>query len=847
MPLGGLGTGTISICGDGSLRQWEVVNLPNHRGFIPLSFFAIWIEGRGALLLQSKPFSGEFEPGVMVTDHEVPGELARLAEELPTFARTRFVGEYPLARVLYEDEGVGEVEVELTAFNPLVPLNAKDSSLPLIVLSFRVRNTAGRRLRVSLAASLLNFIGWDGVEEIGGSRCNLFCGNWNELVQRNGYIALVMRSSSVERASPRWGEIALAVRGVEGVTWMAEWSNLSDFWACFSEDGRLPCTSGGRPSGAGETWAGSLALSRELEPGEEGVFEFVIAWYFPNRYVNWDQPFSPIQDPGTMFWVGNMYAENFKGGVVDVLEYLFANFDKLESETLKFHEAFYDSTLPRPILDRVSAGISILRSPTCFWASDGRFYGFEGCRGASAGGRDSYGGCCPLNCTHVWNYEQTLSRLFPELERSMREVELLYQQSPEGYIPHRVVLPLYLPRPWSIPIGGPEKPALDGMLGTVLKVYREYLWGAGREWLERLWPRLRKLMSYVLENYEMDENGVLWGEQPHTYDVSAYGANTFIGSLYLASLLAMARMAEELGDEAYAKRMAGLFEKASRAYDEECWNGEYYIQVCGRGHEEFQWLSGCLSDQLLGQWWAALLGLGYVLPRDHVRRALRSIVEYNWRPSFRGFTRTGRIFAHEDHPGLLNCTWPRGGRPERPVLYCDEVWTGVEYEVAALLLWEGMFDDAMKLVCSVEKRYDGERMNPWNEVECGDHYVRAMSSWSLLEAALGYRYEKPTRSMYLKPNVPTPEVKGFMITPDGWGSVEYVYDGGDARLVLDVKWGRVELAELHLKCPRPPIRVEVADSHVAFNWRHSGDELVVEFVETVVEEGERLVVIAQLT
>ena len=832
MPLGGIGTGTISICGDGSLRQWEVLNVPCHTAYVPYSFFAMWVEGAGAKLLQSKPPTDEFEPGVLANDHHVPEELRRLVEKLPTVDETKFVGEYPVATVIYEDEEM-PVEVKLRAFSPLIPLNARDSALPVILFQFAVRNASGEPREVSLMASLQNFVGWDGVGEIKGVNFRLYGGNYNELLRRNGLTAVVMRNSLIERSSPRWGEVALALVGEGEHTWFLQWSSLDELWAEFSRSGTLPNDEGGVESWPGATWCSALACKFRLEPGEEREVVFIYAWYFPNRYVNWEQGYSPVRDEKSLFWVGNMYAKLFQG-VEEVLSYVYENLNRLIEETMLFHDTFYDSTLPYALLDRVSANISIIRSPTCFWAEDGRFYGFEGCHGASTWAR--HGGCCPLNCTHVWNYEQTLSRLFPELERTMREVEFFYQQHPSGYIPHRVVLPLYLPRPWDRPIGGPEKPAIDGMLGAVLKAYREYLWGAGREWLEKIWPRLKRLMDYVLTNYEVDEEGVMWGEQPSTFDISVYGANTFIGSLYLASLLAMARMAEELGEGEYADKMLRLFERASRAYDRLCWNGEYYVQVFRDKSLEYQWYEGCLAEQLVGQWWAHMLGLGYVLPREHVRRALLSIMKYNWRENFRGLPRRGRIFAHEEHPGLLNCTWPRGGRPETPILYCDEVWTGVEYEVASLLLYEGMYDLAMRIVRGVRRRYDGSCMNPWNEVECGDHYVRAMSSWSLLEAAMGYRYSAPSATLTFKPNAPLNPLKGFFITPDGWGTLLREVRGSVERVEVAVKYGRVKVGRLVLRAEGGWEGLEVRLDGVQLKpraVRRRGDEVVVEFRDIV--------------
>ena len=818
MPLGGIGTGSISLCGDGSLRQWEILNIPNHTAYVPYSFFAIWVKGIGAKLLQSKPLADKFNPGVLANDHHVPSELLELTEKLPLVKETRFIGEYPLGIVLYNDADL-PLDITLTAFSPFIPLNAKDSALPVIFFIFTIKNTSNQEHELSLLASLQNFVGWDGISKIKDTHFDLYGGNYNLLYQRDNFTAIIMRNSLIEKRSPRWGEIALALIGSGEHSWFLQWCRLEELWNVFSKNGTLPKDSFSEKSMPGSTWCGSLACKFKIKPGEERKVIFIYAWFFPNRYVNWNQFFSPIRDDKTLFWIGTMYAKWFKN-VKDILNYVYKNLDNLIDQTLLFHDTFYDSTLPYSLLDRVSANISIIRSPTCFWAEDGNFYGFEGCQGASTQG--NYGGCCPLNCTHVWNYEQTLSRLFPTLERTMREIEFFHQQHPSGYIPHRVVLPLYLPRPWRVPIGGPEKPALDGMLGAILKTYREYLWGADKRWLKDLWPRLKLLMKYVLENYMVDENGVIWGEQPNTYDISVYGANTFIGSLFLASLLAMAKIAEELGESNYAQEMLRIFKQASSTYDKLCWNGEYYIQVCREQdkNRDYQWFNGCLADQLIGQWWSHMLGLGYILPKEHVRRALKSIMKYNWRDHFREFPyKNRRIFVHEEHAGLLNCTWPKGNRPEKPILYCDEVFTGVEYEIASLLLYEGMYELAMKIIKAIRRRYDGTRMNPWNEIECGDHYVRAMSSWSLLEAALGYRYSAPSATLEFTPNLPLKEIKGFFITPSGWGTLYKKVNQKNEEYKILTKYGNVIIKNLILKTYDKPKEVYVMLQHRSIPYR----------------------------
>lgn len=562
-----------------------------------------------------------------------------------------------------------------------------------------------------------------------------------------------------------------------------------------------PITMATGASGPGTTWNGGLAVPFSLAPGESTEVRFLIAWHFPNRYVDFNQ-FGPHPDYGhSRFWLGNDYTRRTPDAVA-AAESFIDRWSELQTLTTKWTDAFESSTLPGEAGSRLAALVADVRSPTVFQSADGNVLGFEGVLGASTamwGGR--YGGSCPLNCTHVWNYEQTLSRLFPALEQTMRDTEYDVMQAPEGYIPHRVRVPLYHRQLWDVPIGGPEEPALDGMLGTVLKTYREVRQGAGVDWLSRRWPNVERLLTHIRGMWETD--GVLRGIQPSTHDIDLCGVNSFMGTLWLAALRAAEEMALLLGED--AKEYRTLFERGSKAYDELLFTGEYYRQVLEPDEtRDFQWGDGCLADQLIGQWWAHQLELGYLLPPDHVKTALRNVVRHNLRSGFRDFEHPYRVFADEDDTGLLMCTWPHGGRPDIPTRYCDEVWTGSEYQVAAHCLAEGLVDEGMSILQGLWDRYDGTRRNPFNPIECGDHYIRNAAGWSVLEALTGFRYNALTATLTFAPleiarTGPTwhhPFVAGT-----GWGTATSTPDS----VTLECHAGHLDLRALHLDGTAVPI------------------------------------------
>jgi uncharacterized protein (DUF608 family) len=630
----------------------------------------------------------------------------------------------------------------------------------------------------SVAASLQNAVGWDGVTPIFGTRYSGYGGNFNSLERVGNWTAISMGATRLPEDANGYGSMVLACFSPD-TTFQTRWDDLDTFWADFTSDGRPNNMVDTTPSPAGHTWNGAVAVPFSLAAGESRTITFVIAWYFPNRYVNYSQKtFFGIEDEKTRFWIGNQYSNWFRSAF-DVASYLANNLERLTEQTRLTRNTFYDTSLPYSFIDAVTSQVSVMRSPSCFWAHNGRFYGFEGCNGASTSHSEPVGGCCPLNCTHVWNYEMALARLFPSLERTMRETEWEMQQHPTGYLPHRVALPLYLPRPWDRKIGGPDNPALDGLLGGILKTYREYHACGDTDWLARMWRHLKQALDYIWTRHDPEQKGIIEGEQPNTYDISIYGANTFIGTLYLAALRAMEIMARLRGEEDLAIRCQNVFQRGRAALEERLWNGEYYIQdVDQQKYPKYNWGIGCHADQLLGQWWAHILGLGDLLDPDRVRAAATSIFRYNFRESFAGYKQQPRPFVADDDQGLVNCTWPHGDRPALPTPYSDEVWTGIEYEIAALLLYVGEAAAALQIVEAARARHDGCKRNPWNDIECGDHYVRAMASWALLESASGYYYDASTAEIGFAPNLTLHDFRTPFVTRDGWGTFsQQVKDG----------------------------------------------------------------------
>jgi non-lysosomal glucosylceramidase len=556
--------------------------------------------------------------------------------------------------------------------------------------------------------------------------------------------------------------------------------------------------------------------------------------------VNWLNFGPRPRFEGAEFELGNEYTARY-AGAMDVVDDVQRALEPLEASGRRWAGVFRACSLPEVLAEGMATQAAGLRTPVCFRTRDGAFYGFEGGNGAAtvADGR-AFGGSCPLNCTHVWNYAQAVAHLFPQLERSMRETELETLLHRDGYLPHRVILPLYLPQ-LERDIGGPDEPALDGMLGCVLKVCREVQLGAGQAWLERLWPALRRLVLYVAETWDADGDGVLRGEQPNTYDIAFRGAEPFMGVLWLAALRATAVLARLVADSELAAFAEDRFACGSPAYDRLLWNGSFYVQRLGAGDSTAdQYGDGCLADQLLGQWWAHELGLGYLLPEERVREALRSIVRNNLHPRLGELQHRARVFGDGGEAGLLLCTWPGGGRPEAPVDYCDEVWTGIEYQVAAHCLREGLADEAQAVLAALHGRYSGVRRNPFNQIECGDHYVRALAGWSVLRALGGIGYDGSDQTLRLHVGAALCDFRGPYVAGPSFGHLDRRREGERMHLRLTCVGGRLDVRRLIV----PGIGRHasfVLDARTLGSVRVDGEDLVVE-EPFVLGEGAQLAV-----
>ncbi|MBP1966500.1 GH116 family glycosyl-hydrolase [Paenibacillus aceris] len=833
-PLGGIGSGSIGLSGNGRLIDWEIMNRPNKRSFNGFSHFSIKAEKDGELVdarilngdLQS-PYIGEPVRGGNLHSGYGFGPESQTMAGMPHFQHTEFAGEFPLAEMTFRDPGFPG-QIELMAFNPFIPLNDKDSSLPAAFFEWEIHNTTDALITYTLCLSISNPVpGEKGIQH-----------QYAEALGEQGQNLHTLSLSSIQfdAEHPQFGDVCIATDADEvshqNYWYRGGWCDaLEMYWRDFTKPGKLKnriyqveaLTNPRNKDTA------SLASHFSLQPGERRKVRFAICWNFPNMHNYWNP-----QTGGGNSWK-NYYATLFKDSR-STAAYALSHWQRLLTETLAFKEALFAATLPEAVLEAVSANLSVLKTATSMRLTDGSFYGFEGCI------EDS--GCCEGSCTHVWNYAYAMPFLFPSLERSMRHLDFKYNQRADGRMSFRLMLPV-----------GREaqnfRACADGQFGGVIKAYRDWKISGSTQWLAAQWPAIKQSIEYAWaqsneDRWDPEQTGVLMGRQHHTLDMELFGPNSWLGGFYLAALKAGSEMAAHLGESSTAETYLCMFQNGKAWIDKHLFNGSYYVQqldlsdqamLRAFGDEEtiqnywneevqeikYQIGEGCAIDQVVAQWHAHLCGLGEIFDPNQTRLTLKALYQHNFKKSMRSEANTWRLYALNDEAGLVICTWPEGTtKPAIPLTYNSETMTGFEYQAASHMIQEGLVEEGVSIVQAIRDRYDGEKRNPWNEIECGSNYARSMASYSLLHAFSGFVFNMAEGMIGFHPVVNGEDhFRTIWSLDQGWGIFELSAD----RILLEIKSGVLNLKRLKLPKSEVERTSDIRVSGEKVNFEVIGDEI----------------------
>lgn len=760
-PLGGIGAGMICLEGTGALSHVSLRHKPEVFNE-PCMFAAVGIQGQpDAARVLEGPVPAWKIFGAPGTGNGAAGT----SFGLPRFRSAAFSARFPFGTVALSDARV-PLKVEITGWSPFAPGDADNSSLPVAALEYRFTNTSRKTVAAVFSFNAKNFMtvgnNPKAVKSAPGGFM-LWGGAPAEKPWEEGSFTATVSDPAV-KVNHAW------FRG----GW---WDPLTMAWKDIAEAAafdRPPVAEGGPSPGA------TLFVPFELAPGASKTIAVRLAWYVGQTDLRHGKDaVTPPPNPTERYkpWYAGRFA-----GITEVTQYWRDHYDTLRRQTRQFSDCFYDSTLPAEVIEAVAANLTILKSPTVLRQADGRLWAWEGCGDNS--------GCCTGSCTHVWNYAQALPHLFPALERTLRETEFGPSQNEAGHQTFRSALPIR-------PVAHDFHAAADGQLGGIMKVHREWRISGDTEWLRGLWPKVRRSLDYCIATWDPGHKGVI--EEPHhnTYDIEFWGPDGMCASFYLGALQAAIRMGQTLGDD--VKLYQELFAKGIAKTEAELYDGEYFIQriewknlrasnpvetksmvgsysteaiqLLEREGPKYQYGKGCLSDGVLGSWMALVCGVGQVLDRAKVASHLRAVHRYNLKRDLSDFANPQRpAYACGSEGGLLLCTWPKGGALSLPFVYSNEVWTGIEYQVASHLMMMGMVAEGLDIVRLCRERYDGRVRNPFNEYECGHWYARAMSSYALLQGLTGARYDAIEKILYLEPRIKG-SFRSFFSTANSYGTV----------------------------------------------------------------------------
>lgn len=679
VPLGGIGAGKLEIMPNGTINHLTFQNNWSD----PLKY-----DSSGAL---------GFHFGVYAeSDGKKTARLLQTGRlnSFPCVERIEYKGSFPFAHLKYHDRRL-PVRVELSAFSPLIPGNVKDSSLPGAFFVFRIKNPTKKTVPVSFLASGRNTVG------------NWSVGRFNAVSRDKDLARLTFRNSRKDAMQDDFsmGDMSISVARDSGeIMHMADWnlhgecfklrpeSVRLDAWDCFSKMGRLPNTGEEKPTeGESQELGGALCVKFELKPGQSREIPVIYSWFFP------------------VHTVGHAYASSFKNSA-EVSRYMFDNKKRLHGRTRSWHDRMLSSAAPPWLNDALVNNLYPLFSGT--WYGRKKEFAFY-----------EAPVICPLMGTLDVRFYGSipLSFLFPELElTSMKQFAAAQRQ--DGYIPHDLGK-----KRLDLPSDGTTFYRWKDLCSKfVLLCYRDYLITKDKAFLRKVYPAVKKAMDWQFmqdknKDFLPDDEG-----QDQTFDMwNFYGANSYTSSIFLASLLAARKIARAFDDTRQEELYADWFKKGRKSFEEKLWNHRYFVNYVSsdKGFE-----SSCTIGQLNGQWYAHMLGLGYIADKKKVKRAVKTILELNGTKSRYGLVNA----VHAD------------GKINNVSFHAKNVFPGMSYAFASLCIFEGFEKEGLALAKRVWENFAYNIKAAWNQPDVvdrrtgaakfGDYYMRNMNIWGVFLA-----------------------------------------------------------------------------------------------------------------
>lgn len=799
-PVGGIGAGMFCIEGTGAISHVSILNRPEIFNE-PAMFAAIHVEG---IKNGSKVIEGPVPEWKVFGQRGAGNGDAGATYGLPRFTDSEFTAAFPFGTVDLRDNDI-PLKTKIRAWSPFIPTDEDNSSLPVGCLEYSFTNSGKQSIKAVFSFNSRNFLASDRDAKNSIQPAD------------NGF---VMEQQGTEDKPFLKSSLAIFTDDSNTIVdhcWFRGgwWDPLTMAWNDVREgkvNSRAPVEK--------DAPGASLFVPFSLSPGATKTVRLMMVWYTPlttlhigevvNKkdcnpgdgcctgpsdlgVVNGKKNPSPNYSP----WYSSKFSD-----INGVIDYWKKNYSDLYKKTKLFSDSFYRSTLPPEVIEAVAANLTIIKSPTVLRQYDGRLWSWEGCSDDN--------GCCSGSCTHVWNYAQAMPHLFPALERSLRDTEFCENQNKEGHQVFRANLPIS-------PAKHDFYAASDGQLGGIMKVHRDWRISGDSKWLAKIYPMVKVSMDYCISTWDPRGKGVV--EEPHhnTYDIEFWGPDGMCTSFYLGALKSMMVMGGFLKKD--VSKYKNLYEKGKQYIETKLFNGEYFIQdieykglnapdpataksfggdysaeaitLLQKEGPKYQYGTGCLSDGILGAWIGRMCGLEDFIDTEKITSHILAVHKYNLKKNLSEHANPQRpSYALGNEGGLLLCTWPKGGKLSLPFVYSDEVWTGIEYQVASHLMLMGKVKEGLDIVRLCRNRYDGRVRNPFNEYECGHWYARAMSSYGMLEGLTGVRYDAVDKTLYIDSKIG--DFTSFLSTATGFGNVSLKA----GKPVLRTVYGKIDVTKI---------------------------------------------------
>jgi non-lysosomal glucosylceramidase len=692
-PVGGFGSGTFSRTYRGDFARWHMQSGVHKYQIVDGNQFAMF----------QKSEDGEGFAQVLTASHPKDHSLSSWKWDYPVGAGD-YAALYPKAWFDYRWDKF-PAHVVLEQFSPVLPDNYKETSYPIAVYRWHAENPTKKRVTVSVLLSWENMLGWfrTNSRDLSG-RIN--DGNFNRQSSETLGAAGTMKGvlfdrnhiGTVQEAwDGQWTIAALESPGVEVTyqTTFAPGGDGKEVWGAFSKDGRLSNSKDGWTS-TGENLAGAIAVRFTLEPGEKRVIPMVIAWDHPvvqfGAGRKWNRRYTDFYGTsGTNSWAIARDGLKNASAWSDAIDAWQSPYINDESKPLWYRGMLFNETY-------------VLADGGSFW---GRPVGSDPKLPAVYSFMECYDYPYYETLDVRFYGSMPLIKFWPDIEKNvMREfadtVPHEYNEKmiwiwkslqtrttnfkirkSKGAVPHDLGVPNEDPFmqinqfSWQDTNGWKD---LNPKF--VLMVYRDFVLTGSKDkdFLRYTWPAIQEALAYLLK-YDKNGDGLPENEgyPDQTYDTWVVrGESAYSGSLWLASLRSAEEIAKQLSDSAAATRYHDLFIKGQASYIKKLWNGEYF-----RYDTESEYRDDIQADQLAGQWYANMTGLGELVPRDMQLSSLKKIYAFN-------------VMKFADGSmGAVNGIAPDGSLVKTNE-QVEEVWTGTTFAVAALMLGDGLKDEAYR-------------------------------------------------------------------------------------------------------------------------------------------------------